>query len=109
MAKKSSTIYLEQKFWELITNYQKNNDLSSRNDALQLILQEWDILRKIDFNNIKINVATESTAEKVSNASNFKIIDNKKVIESEDYEENKIDPRVTNSLFQIANTMKIEE
>lgn len=109
MAKKSSTIYLEQKFWELITNYQKNNDLSSRNDALQLILQEWDILRKIDFNNIKINVATENTVEKVSNASNFKIIDNKKVIKSEDYEENKIDPRVTNSLFQIANTMKIEE
>ena len=109
MAKKSSTIYLEQKFWELITDYQKNNDLSSRNDALQLILQEWDILRKIDFNNIKINVATENTTEKVSNASNFKIIDNKKVIGSEDYEENKIDPRMTNALLKIANTMKIEE
>lgn len=104
MAKKSSTIYLEQMFWNMITDYQKINGLSSRNDALQLILQEWDILRKIDFNNIKINVATENN---VNTKSREIIIENKEIVEPEEKKE--IDPRIANGLLRIANSMKMEE
>lgn len=103
MAKKSSTIYLEQKFWELITDYQSNNDLSSRNDALQLILQEWDILRKIDFNNININVAAENNV--VSKPKEI-IVESKETIEPEEKKE--VDPRIANGLLKIANSMKTE-
>lgn len=104
MAKKSSTIYLEQMFWNMITDYQKINGLSSRNDALQLILQEWDILRKIDFNNVKINVATENN---VNTKSREIIIENKEIVEPEEKKE--IDPRIANGLLRITNSMKMEE
>lgn len=105
MAKTSSTIYLEQKFWELITDYQDDNNLSSRNDAIQLILKEWDILRRIDFNNIKINVSSENNvvAKPIEN-----VIESEKSIRTEEDNEDKIDPRVTSSLFNIAKTMKVE-
>lgn len=105
MAKTSSTIYLEQKFWEIITDYQKKNNLSSRNDAIQLILKEWDILRRIDFNNIKINVSSESNIV-TKPIENF--VKSEEPIETEEDNENKIDPRVTSSLFNIAKTMKTE-
>lgn len=45
--KKSSTIHLEERFWELIKNYQNDNKLSSRNDAIQLMLHEWEILKGV--------------------------------------------------------------
>ena len=48
MAKKSSTIYLEQKFWDIISEYQLSNHIDSRNDAIQLILHEWYILNSIN-------------------------------------------------------------
>lgn len=104
MAKKSSTIYLEQKFWTMITDYQEDNRLSSRNDALQLILQEWDILRKIDFNNIKINMATENN---VNTESIENTVEKKEIIEPEEKKE--IDPRIASGLLKIANSMKIKE
>lgn len=104
MAKKSSTIYLEQKFWTMITDYQEDNGLSSRNDALQLILQEWDILRKIDFNNIKINMATENN---VNTESKENTVEKKEIIEPEEKKE--IDPRIASGLLKIANSMKIKE
>lgn len=104
MAKKSSTIYLEQKFWTMITDYQEDNGLSSRNDALQLILQEWDILRKIDFNNIKINMATENN---VNTESIENTVEKKEIIEPEEKKE--IDPRIASGLLKIANSMKIKE
>ena len=102
MAKKSSTVYLEEVFWNMITEYQNNKGLSSRNDALQLILQEWDILRKIDFNNISINVSSESNSVVMPD----KMVEEK--VKSENKEETKIDPRITQGIFGIANSMKEE-
>lgn len=102
MAKKPSTVYLEEIFWSMITEYQNNKGLSSRNDALQLILQEWDILRKIDFNNISINV---------SNGSNSVVTPDKKMeekVESEKKEETSVNPKIKNEIFNIANNMKKE-
>lgn len=105
MAKRNSTIYLEDKFWKMIDTYQNENDFSSRNDAIQLILQEWSILRKIDFNNININVNT--TKEIVYKE---KIED--KVKETEDTKEEdkkpEIDPRIKNGLAKIMNSMPEE-
>lgn len=56
MAKKSSTVYIEENFWDMISKFQAERDLSSRNDAIQVILSEWNILKQIDFNNIQVNV-----------------------------------------------------
>ena len=40
----------------MISKFQAERDLSSRNDAIQVILSEWNILKQIDFNNIQVNV-----------------------------------------------------
>lgn len=106
MAKRNSTIYLEDKFWKMIDTYQNENDFSSRNDAIQLILQEWSILRKIDFNNININVNT--TKEVVYKE---KIEDKVKEIEETKEEDKKpdIDPRLKDGLMKIVDSMKVEE
>ena len=45
MAKLSSTVYLEGKFWDIINQYQKENDISSRNDAIQMILLEYSLMK----------------------------------------------------------------
>ena len=45
MAKKSSTIHIESCFWDLIDNYQKVNDMSSRNTAIECILSEYKALK----------------------------------------------------------------
>ena len=45
MAKKSSTVYIEENFWDMISKFQAERDLSSRNDAIQVILSEWNILK----------------------------------------------------------------
>lgn len=103
MAKKSSTVYLEEIFWNMITDYQKDKKLGSRNDALQLILQEWDILRKIDFNNIKINITTGENIVTVKQP----IVETK--TEEKKEEEPKIDPRIKDGIFKITNSMKNEE
>lgn len=102
MAKKSSTVYLEEIFWNMVTDYQKDKKLGSRNDALQLILQEWDILRKIDFNNIKINITAGENIVAVKQPTMETKTEEKK-------EEPKIDPRIKDGIFKIANSMKNEE
>ena len=102
MAKSSSTIYLEEKFWKMIVEYQKINELSSRNDALSLILQEWDILRKIDFNNISINI---------SGGIDPIVMPDEKAegeVESGKKEETNINPKIRNEIFNMANSMKKE-
>lgn len=106
MAKRNSTIYLEDKFWKMIDAYQNENDFSSRNDTIQLILQEWSILRKIDFNNININVNTtkeviykEKTEDKVKEIEETKEEDKKP----------EIDPRLKDGLMKIVGSMKVEE
>ena len=45
MAKKSSTIHIESCFWDLIDNYQKVNNMSSRNTAIECILSEYKALK----------------------------------------------------------------
>jgi hypothetical protein len=42
--KKSSSVNLEESTWKEINNYQNKFDLSSRNDALERIIQEWKML-----------------------------------------------------------------
>lgn len=106
MAKKNSTVYLEEKFWELINSYQSENNLSSRNDAIQLILQEWNILRKIDFNNININVNGSREVVYKENVED-KSIDNKDISEPK-HEEKKVDPRIKDGLAKIMNSMPEE-
>lgn len=111
MAKRSSTVYLEEKFWEMIDKYQNDNKLSSRNDAFQMVLQEWSILTKIDFNNIKVDVNIGSIEGNMISNSNLENtpIKETQTINNEQEEKETIDPRITNGLFKIANSMKIEE
>lgn len=45
MAKLSSTVYLEGKFWDIISEYQRENGISSRNDAIQMILLEYTFMK----------------------------------------------------------------
>lgn len=47
MAKKSSTIHIEQCFWDLIESYQNENKMSSRNTAIECILSEYKALKGI--------------------------------------------------------------
>lgn len=111
MAKRSSTVYLEEKFWEMIDEYRNDNKLSSRNDAFQMVLQEWSILTKIDFNNIKVNVNIGSIEGNMIGNSNLENtpIKETQVINNEQEEKETIDPRITNGLFKIENSMKTEE
>lgn len=102
MAKKSSTVYLEGMFWDMITDYQSDKGLSSRNDALQLILQEWSILRKIDLGNINIHVSGESKIESQP------IDDKEPEMNDTKKDEEKVDPRITQSIFAMSGTMKDE-
>ncbi len=44
MAKKSSTVHLEQSTWDEIARYQKEYDISSRNDAIERMLVERRVL-----------------------------------------------------------------
>ena len=92
MAKKSSTIYLEQKFWDIISEYQLSNHIDSRNDAIQLILHEWYILNSINH--------IEHKQSKSNDMSIIKIKDN---INNED---KNIDPRITKGFAQISSSMK---
>lgn len=40
MAKKTSSIHIEQKLWDYIADYQKQNNIDSRNTAIEWILVE---------------------------------------------------------------------
>ena len=65
MAKKSSTVYIEENFWDMISKFQAERDLSSRNDAIQVILSEWNILKQIDFHNIQVNVTLGDVCNRI--------------------------------------------
>ena len=45
MAKKSSTIHIENCFWDLIDEYKNENNMSSRNTAIECILSEYKALK----------------------------------------------------------------
>ena len=75
MAKKSSTVYIEENFWDMISKFQAERDLSSRNDAIQVILSEWNILKQIDFNNTQVNVTlgdVSQVAKQIKNTEQTK-------------------------------------
>lgn len=107
MAKKSSTVYLEQKFWDMIEDYCEKNGFSSRNDGLTLILSEWNILKNIDFNNI--NITVNGSKEVIYK----EVEDNKETIEPPEQPkeeiEKEVDPRLKEGLMKIIGTMKPEE
>ncbi|MBS5858145.1 MAG: hypothetical protein KIC60_06645 [Clostridium sp.] len=73
MAKKSSTVYIEENFWDMISKFQAERDLSSRNDAIQVILSEWNILKQIDFNNIQVNVNIGDVSQVVRQIENTEL------------------------------------
>ena len=75
MAKKSSTVYIEENFWDMISKFQAERDLSSRNDAIQVILSEWNILKQIDFNNIKVNVTLGDVSQVAKQIKNTEQIE----------------------------------
>lgn len=99
MAKKSSTVYLESKFWDLITDYQNDNNISSRNDALQFMLQEWNILRKVNFNNVNTNITLNKNDEPIEPKV-------EKPIEEVKVKDKEIDPRIADGIMAITGTMK---
>lgn len=51
MAKKSSTVHLSEKVWEEIEEYQNQNGLSSRNDAIEQMFVERRLLLRLNLNN----------------------------------------------------------
>lgn len=136
MAKKSSTIYLEEKFWNIIKDYQSTNQLDSRNDAIQLILQEWEVLKKIDFSNISINVngsketihketiKEKEIVETKEGLTNEEPVKEEKVVEKEketvetieevedikevDTNEEEVNPIIKSGILNIANAMPKE-
>ena len=73
MAKKSSTVYIEENFWDMISKFQAERDLSSRNDAIQVILSEWNILKQIGFNNIQVNVNIGDVSQVVRQIENTEL------------------------------------
>ncbi len=73
MAKKSSTVYIEENFCDMISKFQAERDLSSRNDAIQVILSEWNILKQIDFNNIQVNVNIGDVSQVVRQIENTEL------------------------------------
>lgn len=75
MAKKSSTVYIEENFWDMISKFQAERDLSSRNDAIQVILSEWNILKQIDFNNIQVNVTLGDVSQVAKQIKNTEQIE----------------------------------
>lgn len=58
MAKKSSTIHIENCFWDLIDAYQKENNMSSRNTAIECILSEYKALKRVGTNGVSITSTT---------------------------------------------------
>ena len=83
MAKKSSTVYIEENFWDMISKFQAERDLSSRNDAIQVILSEWNILKQIDFNNIQVNVTLGDVSQVAKQVKNTEQIEEDEAIASE--------------------------
>ena len=108
MAKVASSINLERKFWDLIEDYQKKNGFTSRNDAIQLILHEWDILRKIDFNNIKININGNVPISNVSTETNNMNNEPEEISNSSKDDKESIDPMVLEGILGAASYIKPE-
>lgn len=70
MAKKSSTVHLSEKVWEEIEEYQKQNGLSSRNDAIEHMFVERRLLLKLSINN---TIPKKEETISVDNETNDKL------------------------------------
>lgn len=101
MAKRSSTIYLEDKFWDMLTDYQNENNLTSRNDALQLILNEWSILKRFDISNIVVNVTGGTIASNQQESKDSIVTTN-----SKKEEVNEKNPIIEDGMKTIFGSMK---
>lgn len=49
MAKKSSTINAEEFVWKMIDDYMKENNIASRNTAIECIFSEYKILSRTPY------------------------------------------------------------
>mgnify|MGYP003290505640 CR=1 FL=1 len=85
MAKLSSTVYLEGKFRDIINQYQRENDISSRNDAIQMILLEYSLMKDM-----------KATPPTMAHKSKPK----------EEKKEQKVDQMFMSGLSSIMNSMK---
>ncbi|MEG1482941.1 MAG: hypothetical protein RSA57_03980 [Cetobacterium sp.] len=67
MAKKSSTVHLEEKVWKEIEEYKTENGLSSRNDAIEQMFVERRLLLKLTQNTTKneISATLEVSKEEI--------------------------------------------
>lgn len=70
MAKKSSTVHLSEKVWEEIEEYQNQNGLSSRNDAIEQMFVERRLLLKLSINN---SIPKHEETISVDNETNDKL------------------------------------
>lgn len=67
MAKKSSTIHIENCFWDLIDEYKNENNMSSRNTAIECILSEYRALKgtkTISKDDIEVDTNVDTNEEK---------------------------------------------
>ena len=64
MAKKSSTIHVEDFVWKCFEKYQEENDITSRNTAIECIIAEYKALKSIGSNPIQNNNNIVKTIDK---------------------------------------------
>lgn len=75
MAKKSSTINLEMKIWNLIYDYMEVNEIDNRNTAIEYMLLERDSLLKRGSTAVEsptVEIKTEKNVNKKSDPKEVK-------------------------------------
>lgn len=112
MAKRSSTVYLEDMFWDMISQYQEKNNLSSRNDALAFMLKEWEMFKQGSVINV-VEVPNIDNAIRLTNQSSTPTEEVKKdeeIIVEEDKQEEplKVDPMIKSGLSQMFASLEEE-
>ena len=90
--KTGSTIYLEEMFWDMIKQYQIDNNIASRNDAIQLMLHELSILKGSNMTVSNNVVKTETSKSKTE------------TVEKKEVKE--IDPKIASGFLKIKGSMK---
>ena len=76
MAKKSSTINLEMKIWNLIYDYMEANEIDNRNTAIEYMLLERDSLLKRGSLTVESPTVEAKTEKPVSKNSTPKEVKN---------------------------------
>lgn len=70
MAKKTSSVHLEESTWSIIDDFKNKFNLSSRNDALERIIFKFNI---IENEGININITVDGSI--TQNKNKAKVID----------------------------------